>query len=370
MNAIVPKGWCPGLYNPMAAGDGLLVRIKPPGTLLTADAARQLAAAAARFGNGAIELTSRAAIQVRGLSPEGTAPFAAAIVAAGLADADPAVERRRSVIVSPLADETTRGIAAAIEANLTRDRRLAALPPKFAVSIDGSDALPLGDIGADIHIACADTVWSVTLMGTGRSVTVAATDVAATVIHLALAVLETRMRRSPPPRAVKAIGWLPQYSAFGFGLPFGATTALKLTAVAHLAEQAGDGRLHVTPWRALLIPCVSTAAHTQLRDAGCALRLITDPADPRLAIVACPGRPACAGATVATRADALHLLQLGLPATVHVSGCAKGCAHPAPARITLVGENGLYSIVRDGRAADTPSERNLDLAQVIAVLRA
>jgi len=374
MNAIVPKGRCPSLYDPMASGDGLLVRIKPHGAVLTANAARQLGVATSRFGNGVIELTSRAAIQVRGLSVKGTTPFAAAIVAAGLADADPDVERRRSVIVPPLADKTTRAVATAVEQSLACDPRLTALPPKFAVSVDGNGVLPLGDVGADIQVACLDAACSVTLVGTGRSVTVAATDVPETVVCLALALLEVGVRRLPAPRTPKAIGWLPhregEYGAFGLGLPFGATTAAALVSMADLSEQAGDGTLRVTPWRAFVVPCVSAAACTRLRDAGSALGLIVDPADPRLAIITCPGQPSCASATVATRADAMQLVELGLPAMVHVSGCAKGCAHPASARITLVGENGLYGIVRDGRASDPPSERDLTLAQVIAVLRA
>lgn len=374
MNAIVPKGWCPGLYDPMASGDGLLVRIKPYGAVLTANAARQLGVAASRFGNGVIELTSRAAIQVRGLSVEGTTPFAAAMVAAGLADADPDVERRRSVIVPPLADETTRAVATAVEQSLTRDPRLTALPPKFAVSVDGNGVLPAGDIGADIQVACKDAACSVTLVGTGRSVTVAAADVPETVVCFALAFLAGGTRRLPAPRAPKAIGWLPHgqggYGAFGLGLPFGATTAATLVTMADLSERTGDGTLRVTPWRAFVIPCVSADMCTRLRNAGNALGLIVDPADARLAVITCPGQPSCASATVATRADAMQLVGLGLPPTVHISGCAKGCAHPAAARITLVGENRLYGVVRDGRASDAPSERNLTLEQVITVLLA
>ena len=38
------RGWCPSLYDPMATGDGLLVRVKPPGARLSAAAARALAA--------------------------------------------------------------------------------------------------------------------------------------------------------------------------------------------------------------------------------------------------------------------------------------------------------------------------------------
>jgi precorrin-3B synthase len=373
MNAIMPKGWCPGVYQAMASGDGLLVRIKPPGSLLTADATLQLSAAAGLHGNGVVELTSRAAIQVRGLSTMQLAPFAAAMVSAGLADADPDVERRRTVIVAPLAADDVRSIAAQIESRLIRDPRLAALPAKFAVAVDGG-MLPLSDIGANIQIICGDATCLVTLMGTRDAVTVAANEVADTVARFAQLLPDTDVRRTSTPRELKAIGWLPyrdgEHGAFGVGLPYGATTSAVMTALALLAKQYADGTLRVTPWRALVLPGVPAAAVTQLRDAGDALGLIVDPMDPRLAVIACPGQPACASATVPARTDAMRLVALGLPRTVHVSGCAKGCAHSGPARITLIGENGRYGIVRNGRPSDVPSMGGLTIDQVIAALRA
>lgn len=374
MKAVMPRGWCPGLYEPMASGDGLLVRIKPPGSMLTADAARQLGAAAGRYGNGVIEITSRAAVQVRGLSDMTLPPFAAAMVAAGLADADPDVERRRTVIVAPLAGDDVRRVAAQVEDRLIGDPRLAALPAKFAVAVDDGGTLSSGDIGAHIQIMCGDATCLVTLMGTRNAVTVASSDVADAVARFAQMIPDIDTRRPSAPRALKAIGWYPygdgENGAFGVGLPFGATTAAVLASLAPLAEAYGDGTLRVTPWRALVFADIAAVAVTQLRDACGALGLIFDPADPQLAVIACPGQPACASATVPARADAMRLVALGLPRTVHVSGCAKGCAHPGPAQITLIGENGRYGIVRKGRPGDVPSVRGLAIDQVIAALRA
>jgi precorrin-3B synthase len=374
MNAIMPRGWCPGLYEPMVSGDGLLVRIKPPGSVLTADAARRLGAAADRYGNGVIELTSRAAIQVRGLSKMSLAPFADALVAARLADADPDVERRRTVIVAPLADDDVWRVAAQVQARLISDPRLAALPAKFAVAVDGGGILPLGDIGAHIQIACGAATCIVTLPRTGDAVTVATGDVADAVARFAQMLPAIDARRPSAPRELKAIGWHSygdgKRGAFGVGLPFGATTASVIASLAPLAEKYGDGTLRVTPWRAFVFPDIQSAAVPRLHDACGALGLIVDPADPRLTVIACPGQPSCASATVSARADAVRLVALGLPRTVHVSGCAKGCAHPGPARLTLIGKNGRYGIVHHGRAGDEPSVRDLSLDQVIAALRA
>jgi precorrin-3B synthase len=54
---------------------------------------------------------------------------------------------------------------------------------------------------------------------------------------------------------------------------------------------------------------------------------------------------------------------------LHVSGCAKGCAHPRAVPLTLVGRDGLYDLVRDGAASDSPALRGLTLDETAAYLR-
>ncbi|MDT8267566.1 hypothetical protein RQ832_30265, partial [Roseomonas sp. DSM 102946] len=83
-------------------------------------------------------------------------------------------------------------------------------------------------------------------------------------------------------------------------------------------------------------------------------------------IRACPGLRGCASASVDTEADAAALAGRGLPRTglLHLSGCAKGCAHPGPAAVTLVGEAGCYGLRRDGTAREAPERRGLSIAEV------
>ncbi|WP_204316206.1 hypothetical protein, partial [Serratia marcescens] len=60
-----------------------------------------------------------------------------------------------------------------------------------------------------------------------------------------------------------------------------------------------------------------------------------------------------ASADAARLADAFRgFAARGLRA--HVSGCAKGCAHPGPSDLTLVGEAGGYGIVLGGPASASP----------------
>ena len=91
---------------------------------------------------------------------------------------------------------------------------------------------------------------------------------------------------------------------------------------------------------------------------------ITEPGDPRLDVAACSGLGACASASVDARADATRLAPLVAPLAaqgvkLHVSGCAKGCASSQPSAITLVGHQGLYDLVFDGKAQDAPHRSGL-----------
>jgi precorrin-3B synthase len=88
---------------------------------------------------------------------------------------------------------------------------------------------------------------------------------------------------------------------------------------------------------------------------------ITDASDPRLSLIACPGRPDCGSAFTSAPADALRLAEacpelLKGGANLHVSGCPKGCAHPGKADLTLVGRHdGRYDIVANGSTRDASS---------------
>src|SRR4029450_8931084 len=89
------------------------------------------------------------------------------------------------------------------------------------------------------------------------------------------------------------------------------------------------------------------------------LDFITDASDPRRRIAACPGAPSCAHGLIAARALAAelarHVSLSGDGIAVHVTGCAKGCAHPRAAPFTIVGAEQGCGIVRDGSARDEPA---------------
>ncbi|SFV16687.1 precorrin-3B synthase [Methylobacterium sp. 174MFSha1.1] len=139
-------------------------------------------------------------------------------------------------------------------------------------------------------------------------------------------------------------------------LPFGRCDAALLDRIAGWSVSHGDGHLALTPGRGIALTARDASAARTLREEAEAAGLIVDPTDPRLAVAACPGAPACAsGGTPAQ--DHAHRLAAafaplaGLSATAHVSGCPKGCAQPGPATLTLVGRaDGRYGVVLEGNA--------------------
>jgi precorrin-3B synthase len=356
------RGWCPTVHEPMPTGDGLLVRVKPPFCRLTADEARLVARQASACGNGIIELTSRGNLQIRGLKADSARVFADAMVASGLASADPACERRRNLTVSPLAGadpmvaSDTLDLAAAAEAMFSQDDPRDARPAKFAFAIDGGGVLPL--------VLRAD----VTLRSDGSRHWVNREEVFGGLETVMARVASCAGSAGDRRAAADAVaGWVgyPASSdgAFAIGLPFGQTDSAQLASLAALAELFSDGILRLSPWRALFLGTVRAADAAALAIAGAGLGLITAPTDRRLQMAACIGADGCASGTVRARQDAAWLATLGGEGFLHVSGCAKGCAHPGAAHITLVGEAGRYNLVRGGSATDLPQAVGLSLAE-------
>ncbi|MCF6102415.1 precorrin-3B synthase [Mesorhizobium muleiense] len=149
-------------------------------------------------------------------------------------------------------------------------------------------------------------------------------------------------------------------TALGIGLPFGSMPAQKLIGLTRHALTLGATEIRLAPHRALLLIGLSPTACRSLQQAAASLGFVTDAADPRTKIAACPGAPACASGRIATRdiAETIAVENrdlLDASVTLHISGCAKGCAHPGPAALTLVGGENGAGLVVDGTAKALPA---------------
>ncbi len=160
LNLVAPqvRGWCPGALRPMLSGDGLIVRLRPRGHALSAGDLIAIAAMAETYGNGLIDLTRRANIQLRGVAESNLPAVWAELERIGLLGGPPEAEAVRNVLISPLAGADpseivdARVLADELDAALTQNSALWMLPAKFAFVIDGGGALPLDGERADIRL--------------------------------------------------------------------------------------------------------------------------------------------------------------------------------------------------------------------------
>jgi precorrin-3B synthase len=384
------RGACPGLSAPMATGDGLLARLTPSGATIMLSAFSGLCAAAARHGNGIVEITSRGSIQVRGLTAASAGPFAADVAVLGI----PA-EEGIPVMPDPLSglDETglvnAGAIAGELRQALAASSLVSKLSAKVSVIVDGGSALHLDDIVADVRLqairtdrgirfrvalgGAASTAVSIGTVPPGR-----AAECTVRLLELLAPFSPQRMRNAVESagaaRFASALAGILEQAAAptgrpaaepvgihvlrsggvtGVALPFGHSDADTLSRLIGEAERARAKGLRTAPGRALLFVGLPQGAAHGFAAHAASLGFIADPADPRRRVVACAGAPICASGEIPARALAPVVSQAVRAANVtgpiHVSGCAKGCAHPAPAPLTIIGRAGACDIHMNGK---------------------
>lgn len=353
----------------MESGDGWVVRIRPRGGRLEAAQATAIAGAAEAYGNGVIELTGRANLQLRGVTPDSHPKLIAALADHGLIDAKIATETRRNIIVTPFADARTDDLAETLAARLAASDL--PLPAKFGFAIDTGAAPVLTRDPADIRIERGPDGLLLRADGMDHAAALHRVDDA---LELARWFLDMGGATGGRGRmaALIARGIRPYArllapkpaSAAGPGAgPHGVLAALEFGQIPPdtLRRLGRIGPLRMTPWRMLLVQ-----GALQLPQMP---GLILDPADPRLRLRACPGAPACPQALAETR-DLARSLGALVPqgSVLHVSGCAKGCGWPRAADRTLTATTAGFDLIRHGRAGDPAMLRGLHPDQLPKVL--
>jgi precorrin-3B synthase len=410
------RGWCPGAYAPMESNDGLLIRAKVIGSRLSAEQVMAIAAISMECGNGRVDLSQRAQLQIRGLTDATLAEALRRLDAAHLLARDAEAERVANIIASPLAglgahvEVDANAMAGDLAIALQGESAFAALPAKFLFAIDDGGGLPLSDVDRDISIEARDGAFVIRIAGCDHLAVPADRDGAVDIaLKLARAFITLRngdfelrrMKRLVACNGVEALlreaglEALPDArraraapSAFlgahdfgaiafvGAAAPSGRWRAEELATIAAHAAEEGLGELRLTPWRAILVPTRGMREATRLADLLRPLGLIVAHDDPRLAVVACPGAPECPQARGDTRGALARFAPLaqklagGDGVGLHVSGCAKGCARPGDAPVTLIANDGRFDLVDCGRASDAPHMTGLDVAAVEGALTA
>ena len=354
------KGWCPGALRPMQSGDGLIMRVRPRLGQLSNTQALGLCDVSATFGNGIIDLTNRANLQLRGIKPHNHQAVVDALLALDLLDETPELEARRNIICAAL--RSTDGLTARLALELTeRLAELPELPGKFGFAIDADGPPQLSDAPADIRIETGPCGLIIRADGSPLGVAVSAdtainelisiarwfaqtrdNDIRRMAAHLGSVPLPLRFARetSHKPAAQLVPAQLPQGRVFG--APFGSLPTKELCA---LLASNSTSTLTLTHSRMFLLSGEFDAGETSF---------LTTPDAPELGVDACPGAPACTATQQSTRAIAHAITPHLNGRSLHVSGCTKGCARPRNADVVLVGQNGGFDLVLNGVSWDVP----------------
>jgi sulfite reductase beta subunit-like hemoprotein len=335
----VAQDRCPGVLRLHDAADGMLARVRLPGGRIEARGLDGLADAA-KLGNGLVELTSRAGIQIRGLSPEVADRCAEVLSAAGLLPSF-THDRVRNILASPLAGRhpcslaATDELVADLDRGLCADGGLASLSGRFLFAVDD---------GAGLVGRPAD----VTLVATGPDS-----------FRLADADAEVSRERAVELALRMARGLLPQRPLAPSSRPAGGTAqrlelgALRqidgrvaLTVLPRLARLdgvtlralAGVLRDHHTDLRisirkTLTLVDLPLSGAADILSGLASLGLVADPDSGWVGLTACAGKGACASARFDVRAAATERAAARGPGAPpeHWSGCERNCGRPADA---------------------------------------
>ncbi|MGW7287453.1 precorrin-3B synthase [Streptomyces sp. NPDC054847] len=147
---------CPGALRLHTADDGALARVRVPAGVVSAAQAYALADAAERLGDGALDITSRGNLQLRGLGPGCGGELAELLDTAGLLPA-PGHERVRNIVASPLSGLDGRGqldvqpLVRELDALLCASERAPELSGRFLFALDDGRG-DMAELAADVML--------------------------------------------------------------------------------------------------------------------------------------------------------------------------------------------------------------------------
>lgn len=363
-----------GIYQQNAAGD-LMLRIKLPAGVLSAEQAVQIAAISERFSNGGLHLTTRGSIELHWLRYEQLAATATALAAVGLTSRGACGGAVRGISCSTSfapGFETAQALARRLHRHFTGNPHFEGLPKKFKIGVDagypGARHL-IQDVGL-VHVGAGRyDVWIAG--GLGREPQAgfrfAAEVPEEQLLPLLEAVVRAYRKHVPAPKRLKYLAQqvgrerlreliAAERSGAPASFPFrylepaltavptagvvtvpvfaGELPAATLRRLAQLAATHGGGFLAVTADQNLALVPSDVPARTALETALAAEGLGDAAADSGVArtLRICPGSHLCRMGLAPTRDLARQLLATlgpeGQALSWAISGCPNGCAQP------------------------------------------
>ena len=388
---------CPGVLRLHAAADGHLLRVRVPGGRLTSGALSTIADLG-EMGNGLIEVTSRASLQIRGLHERDAGRAAERLSSAGLLPS-PDHDRVRNILASPLGGRDaaalvrTDELVESLDRDLCRDPALVRLPGRFLFAIEDGAGI-VGGRQADVtlaaeptedgkgvrlrlHLAGAPTTRTASPVRAAR-LALEAARAFLTVLDATAAGARDRLWRVADLSEADLTRLLDELDAellsgpaLGTGRPLRLGTGrlaggnCAITALPPLGRLAPDTArglaalaesesvpVRLSPWRTVSVIDVHKESLRRVASRLTDLGLVVDEASGWQGLTACAGLGACANARIdVRRAAAARATARGANGTSvpeHWSGCERRCGRPAVAVWGATATGGGVDVECDG----------------------
>lgn len=350
---------CPGLLTSYPAADGALARLRVPGGRVPTAVLREVARLATEHGAPFVQLTSRANLQLRGLSDPLPTSLIEAVTELGLLPS-PTHERVRNIMGAPFSD--VGALATQVDEALCSEPSLARLPGRFLVTLDDERAL-LRDEPADFSYRRHTVSTGVLSAAAGRfELPLTEATVVPELVRRAVqfvaereamaepawntwelnddSVVFTGMQRvaSQPSRSVVRPEAGPVDHDLVVAVPSGLLTLAQADALAELVPV-----VTLTGWRRIVVPGSAESDPTRLTDAG----LVVTPSGWDR-ITACIGSPYCRRSAIDTLSLATGVAAEVSPTgePLHISGCDRRCGSPRGRHVDLLAPRSVEEALR------------------------
>jgi precorrin-3B synthase len=356
---------CPGVLALHEAADGWLARVRVPGGRLSADRLLALAAISEELGNGLVDLTSRANLQLRGLAHDAAPLLAPRLEDVGLLPSA-THDRVRNVLASPLAGrapgalDDVDDVVALLDTGLMASHWARELPGRFCFLVD--DGTGAGrEAGPDVTVvARGGGRFGLALDGRpvefeGDRETATAATVAAAEAFVALRGDAWRLSETPggAARVAATIGLklapvtrAARTRGFGPGAIEQRDGHVALTALAPLGQlwpallralAAVSDDVRLSTRRTVTLVDLDPATVAATRDALAAAELVLDGGSGWVGLTACAGTAGCPKALADVRAAATR--RAGVRAATdpaeHWAACERRCGEVRGTPVTV-----------------------------------
>lgn len=379
---------CPGIYKLAEMKDGLLARVRVPGGVLSSKQAKAISNAAKTFGNGWVDLTNRANIQLRGIKPEKKSELIEYLFEEKLISPFPAHDRLRNITIDPLSGLSQElyncsHLVEKLDKALQDLDQPELFSPKCAFVFDGGGETNIRATPHDFaflafknELETSRTEFQLYLGGMATTVRLSPETIIETIMDYLERLkpyaaenqeiaedktknirLKNLIREKGRDRVLEIIapnsdakfidGAQPiklqkpdnlteqtteNKVAINLISPTSRLQYFQLEGLTELAETLGSGELRLTTWQGIILPSIDEDDIAHVWEKAEAMALLTQENEQNLQIISCSGSEGCIYGGFETKLlslqirDDLSELAMLNPVSIHLSACEKGCA--------------------------------------------